>query len=589
MADPDERDALEVQVDHWRSYLQRRRAIRPVDVEELEDHLRDQVATLVDAGLATDEDFLVAVKRLGALDALSREFALEHSGRLWKQLVAAPDVSDESVGEARSEAIVVFLLAVVAALAVKVPELFGRAISGDDAGFYARNFSLFVFPLLTGYFAWKRRLSVVTCGWLVAMFAAAVVFANVFPFTPAGSTEMLTALHLPIALWLAVGIAYAGGRWMDGAGRMDFVRFSGELAIYYVLIALGGGVLTGFTIGMFESIGLEVEWLAEAWLLPCGALGAVMIGSWLVEAKQSVIENMAPVLTRLFTPLFAATLLVFFVTMAWTGRGIDIERNVLIAFDLLLVVVVGLLLYSVSARDPEAPPRCVRCAARGAGRQRPDRRRGGPGGNRCSDHGVRLHGQPDGRPGRERHSAREPGVVRMALHGVPAWPRLIRRSRGLANGLPSRIRRLGGNRRRHVPALVRLRLSAASPRRIPLSRKFARLMLGSTSSLNSSASLSKTSRSMSVACRWPPKSALPSRPRPSRPTTSSTPAIGPPCDVLSQMASTLPAPSVMAQRQRFWSFSSASLPGHSLSYGTSTSALSTVSSKACMSCPVGST
>ena len=95
MADPDERDALEVQVDHWRSYLQRRRAIRPVDVEELEDHLRDQVATLVDAGLATDEAFLVAVKRLGALDALSRAFALEHSGRLWKQLVAAPDVSDE--------------------------------------------------------------------------------------------------------------------------------------------------------------------------------------------------------------------------------------------------------------------------------------------------------------------------------------------------------------------------------------------------------------------------------------------------------------------------------------------------------------
>ncbi len=32
---------------------------------------------------------------------------------------------------------------------------------------------------------------------------------------------------------------------------MNFVRFSGELAIYYVLIALGGGVLTGFTVMMF--------------------------------------------------------------------------------------------------------------------------------------------------------------------------------------------------------------------------------------------------------------------------------------------------------------------------------------------------
>ena len=94
--------------------------------------------------------------------------------------------------------------------------------------------------------------------------------------------------------------------------------------------------------------------MAEAWLLPCGALGAVVVGCWLVEAKQSVIENMAPVLTRLFTPLFAAVLLAFLATMVWTGSAIDVEREVLIGFDLLLVLVLGLLLYAVSARDPRA-------------------------------------------------------------------------------------------------------------------------------------------------------------------------------------------------------------------------------------------
>jgi hypothetical protein len=91
-------------------------------------------------------------------------------------------------------------------------------------------------------------------------------------------------------------------------------------------------------------------------MLPCGAVGAVVIASWLVEAKQSVIENMAPVLTRLFTPLFAIVLVAFLATMTWTGRGLDFQRDILIAFDLLLVVVLGLLLYSISARDPRAPP-----------------------------------------------------------------------------------------------------------------------------------------------------------------------------------------------------------------------------------------
>src|SRR5213075_2368124 len=104
------------------------------------------------------------------------------------------------------------------------------------------------------------------------------------------------------------------------------------------------------------AIGVKVDWFVGGWLVPCGAAGAVIIASWLVEAKQSVIENMAPVLTRLFTPLFTVILLAFLATMAWTGNAIDIKREVLISFDLLLVLVVGLVLYAVSARDPQAPP-----------------------------------------------------------------------------------------------------------------------------------------------------------------------------------------------------------------------------------------
>ena len=349
-------DSLEGQLEQWRRYLRRRRAIRPVDVEELEDHLRGEIATLRGAGLTDNEAFLVAVKRMGALDAISNEFAREHSDRLWKQLVIGSTGVDRRVDAARIETIVVFALAVVAGLAIKVPELFGMewGAPGDEM-FYARNFSFFVFPLLTGYFVWKRRLSLRSWVWLAATFAVAVIFANIYPFETGRDTETLTVLHLPIALWLPVGIAYAGGRWRQTAGRMDFVRFSGELLIYYALIALGGGVLVGLTAGMFGAIGIDLEPVLEAWL-PCAVLGAVIVASWLVEAKQSVIENMAPVLTRLFTPLFALALLVFLGTMVFTGRGIDIERNALIAFDLVLVLVLGLLLYSISARDPQAPP-----------------------------------------------------------------------------------------------------------------------------------------------------------------------------------------------------------------------------------------
>jgi hypothetical protein len=182
---------------------------------------------------------------------------------------------------------------------------------------------------------------------------------NLYPFAPVqdgGHTALLASLHLPIALWLVVGLAYAGARWQDVAGRMDFIRFSGELFVYYALIAFGGVVLILLTRLIFDAIGIDVGWFVGTWVVPCGALGAVLIASWLVEAKQTVVENMAPVLTRLFTPLFTIVLLAFLVALLLTGGGTAIDRDALIAFDFLLVLVLGLLLYSISARDPQAPP-----------------------------------------------------------------------------------------------------------------------------------------------------------------------------------------------------------------------------------------
>jgi len=211
-------------------------------------------------------------------------------------------------------------------------------------------------PVLAAYFAWQRQVGPRVIGALAGLFVLGAVAANVYPLADDSQTVVLTAIHLPIALWLVVGVAYVGGDWLSDRRWMDFIRFTGEWFIYYVLIGLGGGVLTAFTAGTFNAIGLDADEFIEQWLVPCGMTAAVIVAAWLVEAKQSVIENMAPVLTRVFTPLFTAALLAFLGALIWTTNGIDVERDALILFDLLLVVVLGLLLYGLSARDLTARP-----------------------------------------------------------------------------------------------------------------------------------------------------------------------------------------------------------------------------------------
>ena len=156
-------------------------------------------------------------------------------------------------------------------------------------------------------------------------------------------------------LWFVLAFPYMGGMVRSHERRMDFVRFTGEWCIYYVLIALGGGVLMGLTAAVLEPTGVDPERVV-AWVLPSGAAGAVIVAAWLVESKQRVVENMAPVLTMLFTPLFAVMLTVSAIVYAVTGLGGGFDRELLGVFDVLMVVVLGLVLYGISGREPSHAP-----------------------------------------------------------------------------------------------------------------------------------------------------------------------------------------------------------------------------------------
>ena len=344
---------VESQIAEWRAYVARTPAVNGHDVDELEAHLRDQMADLDAAGLAADEAFLVAVKRMGDLDTLSREFAREHSARLWKQLVLNGD--EDRAATTSAGLLVALAFAIAAAVVIQIARLIA-GFPDEQPAWFARNLSLFVLPFLAGYFAYRRRLDTRRWLLLVTPFALAALVVNLYPFAADSDTEVLVALHLPVVLWFVVSYPYMGGTVRSHERRMDFVRFTGEWFIYYVLIALGGGVLVGLTGLILEPIDSDLPEQVAYWVLPSGAAGAVIVAAWLVESKQQVIENMAPVLTMVFTPLFAIMLTVAVVAYAAYSFGGEFDRELLGVFDVLLVVVLGLVLYAMSAREPAQPP-----------------------------------------------------------------------------------------------------------------------------------------------------------------------------------------------------------------------------------------
>ena len=345
---------IETRIGEWRTAVLRTRTVDTADADELEDNLREQMADLAKAGLTPDEAFLIAVGRLGEVSAVSAEFAREHGDRLWKQLALARPGDD-----GRRTAIAMVTFAAIAAIGI----LIGRAVAigGDTAAsdmmfgdatasWFGRNLGLFLVTPVAGYFAVVRRMPAARLAMLAAAVTVVGIAVNVFPYTVDSNTAFIAGLYLPVVLWFAVGVAYVGGDVGSGQRRMDFIRFSGEWLIYYTLIAIGGGVLLVLTGLVLMPIAPNVVDQVFAWVLPSGAAAAAVVAAWLVEAKKSIVENLAPVLTAIFTPLFAVMLAVAVVVYFSAGVGREFDRDLLVVFDALLLVVVGLVVYGISAR-----------------------------------------------------------------------------------------------------------------------------------------------------------------------------------------------------------------------------------------------
>src|SRR5574338_1693011 len=210
-------ERVETQIGEWRAHVAKAPAVDGRDVAELEDHLRNQIEELRAAGLTSDEAFLVAVKRMGELDVVSREFAREHSGRLWKQLFEL-DGEAALLGEGWVDALV---LAIAAAVAIQVARL-AAGFPGEEPTWLARNLGLVVLPFLAAYFARRRQLDL--RGWLLtaAPFAVAAAVINLYPYDTDSDTEILVALHLPVVLWFVVAFPYMGATVRSHESRMDF-------------------------------------------------------------------------------------------------------------------------------------------------------------------------------------------------------------------------------------------------------------------------------------------------------------------------------------------------------------------------------
>ncbi len=250
----------------------------------------------------------------------------------------------------RKELPFLVVAALLAGCLAKLPEW----LTLDADNFYIRTFGFLVFPGLTAYFLrqWGFRPS---RGWIPPLvILVSGLYIWLLPDRRDSDTLLLAALHLPGILWMCLGYAFTGGEWKDTGRRLAFLGYNGDLLVMLAILMLSGGLFTGVTINLYGLVGLDIEEFYFQQVAIWGLAALPLLATYLVRHNPVLVGRISPLVAALFTPVTFLALLVFLVAWALGGKPLHVDRDFLLLFNVLLVGVMAIVLFSITDADKRA-------------------------------------------------------------------------------------------------------------------------------------------------------------------------------------------------------------------------------------------
>lgn len=270
-----------------------------------------------------------------------------------KEMGKNPVRFDAKAGTGFKDVLFLIVTCLVTGFLMKLPQLFGGI---PETRFYERNAGLIVLLGLSAYwFLTSKRIYVKHLIASLAIFSVSALYINLLPAVNYGMDTVnhgnsitLACIHLPLFLWCVYGFIFMGFDATNLSKRMDYIKYNGDIAILSALILIAGAILTGITYGLFSAIDMHIERFYAEYILVLGVVSAPIVSTYIIQHYPTVTRKLAPIIAGIFSPLVLITLLVFLISIVVTGKDPYNDREFLLVFNLMLLGVMALIVFSVS-------------------------------------------------------------------------------------------------------------------------------------------------------------------------------------------------------------------------------------------------
>ncbi|MFK2793697.1 DUF4153 domain-containing protein [Bacillus cereus] len=214
------------------------------------------------------------------------------------------------------------------------------------------NLAFGVIPFIAAYFVYNNTPKKSIIYSLVALFLISGMYLNTLPVNYKDST-ILAYLHLPIFLWVLVGLAFTGNEYLKGSTRLAYIKFNLEYCLLYGSMAVSGMILAVFTMRLFSFVDLDIGEFYFSNVVLFGAAALAIVAAYLVSMNLKFAKNITPYISKIFSPLVLITLLIYLITVIWVGKNPFLDRNFLMAFNGILLVVLAVTIFSIVESDSD--------------------------------------------------------------------------------------------------------------------------------------------------------------------------------------------------------------------------------------------
>ena len=275
------------------------------------------------------------------------EIANTEMAKFWKSRLDFDKSTDKTKIGFGTDIFIMIAVCLFAGFLIKIPDLFN--INIKSFFFYEKDAAIIVFLALSIYaFAINRDFSKRNLLITLLVFIVSIIYINLLPNNRSSASVNLVYIHMPLLIWCLYGLVYTDFDFKDQTKRIEYIRHNGDMAIMGALILIAGGILMMITIGLFQAIGIHVENFYMNYILLIGLVSAPVLTSYVLRNYTTLTNRIAHIIATIFSPLVLITLVIYLIAIPISGKDPYNDRNFLMIFNIMLLGVMALIVFSVS-------------------------------------------------------------------------------------------------------------------------------------------------------------------------------------------------------------------------------------------------